>query len=39
MVTANGQLAPVKNVTVGTQVSGIVKEVLVDFNAQVTNGK
>jgi HlyD family secretion protein len=39
MVTANGQLTPVKNVTVGTQVSGIVKEVLVDFNAQVTNGQ
>src|SRR5712671_5625273 len=39
MVTANGQITPVKNVTVGTQVSGIVKEVLVDFNSQVTNGQ
>src|SRR5437667_12581430 len=39
MVTANGQVTPVKNVTVGTQVSGIVKEVLVDFNSQVTNGQ
>lgn len=38
-VTANGQLSPVKNVTVGTQVSGIVREVLVDFNARVTNGQ
>ena len=38
-VTANGQLSPVKNVTVGTQVSGIVKDVLVDFNSRVTNGQ
>jgi HlyD family secretion protein len=38
MVTANGQITPVKNVTV-TQVSGIVKEVLVDFNSLVTNGQ
>lgn len=38
-VTANGQLSPVKNVTVGTQVSGIVKDILVDFNSRVTNGQ
>lgn len=38
-VTANGQLSPVKNVTVGTQVSGIVREILVDFNSRVTNGQ
>src|SRR5881398_896425 len=38
-VTANGQISPVKNVTVGTQVSGIIKEVLVDFNSRVTNGQ
>src|SRR5262245_33420237 len=38
-VTANGQISPVKNVTVGTQVSGIVKELLVDFNSRVTNGQ
>jgi HlyD family secretion protein len=38
-VTANGQISPVKNVTVGTQVSGIVKELFVDFNSRVTNGQ
>ena len=38
-VTANGQISPVKNVTVGTQVSGIVKELYVDFNSRVTNGQ
>ena len=38
-VTANGQISPVKNVTVGTQVSGIIKEIFVDFNSRVTNGQ
>ena len=38
-VTANGQISPVKNVTVGTQVSGIIKEMFVDFNSRVTNGQ
>jgi HlyD family secretion protein len=38
-VTANGQISPVKNVTVGTQVSGIIKELFVDFNSRVTNGE
>ncbi|MGV3774811.1 MAG: efflux RND transporter periplasmic adaptor subunit [Verrucomicrobiales bacterium] len=38
-VTANGQITPVKNVQVGSQVSGIVREVLVDFNSYVTNGQ
>jgi HlyD family secretion protein len=38
-VTANGQISPVKNVTVGTQVSGIIKELYVDFNSRVTNGQ
>jgi HlyD family secretion protein len=38
-VTANGQITPVKSVTVGTQVSGIVKEVMADFNSVVTNGQ
>src|SRR5689334_15509717 len=38
-VTANGQISPVKNVTVGTQVSGIVKDLYVDFNSRVTNGQ
>ena len=38
-VTANGQINPVKNVQVGSQISGIIKELYVDFNAQVTNGQ
>ena len=38
-VTANGQISPVKNVAVGTQVSGIIKEMFVDFNSRVTNGQ
>jgi HlyD family secretion protein len=38
-VTANGQITPVKNVQVGTQVSGIIKELFVDFNSRVTNGQ
>ena len=39
VVTANGQLSAVKNVTVGSQVSGIITELYVDFNARVTNGQ
>ncbi len=38
-VTANGQITPVKNVQVGSQISGIIKDLFVDFNAQVTNGQ
>jgi HlyD family secretion protein len=38
-VTANGQLSPMKSVTVGSQVSGIIKELFVDFNSRVTNGQ
>ncbi len=38
-VTANGQITPVRNVAVGTQVSGIIQEVHVDFNSRVTNGQ
>lgn len=38
-VTANGQITPVKNVQVGTQVSGIIKDLFVDFNSHVTNGQ
>jgi HlyD family secretion protein len=38
-VTANGQISPVKNVAVGTQVSGIIDEIFVDFNSRVTNGQ
>src|SRR5688572_10630136 len=38
-VTANGQINPVKNVQVGSQISGIIKDLFVDFNSQVTNGQ
>ena len=38
-VTANGQLSAVKNVTVGSQVSGIITKLYVDFNSRVTNGQ
>lgn len=38
-VTANGQINPVKNVQVGSQISGIIKELFVDFNSPVTNGQ
>lgn len=38
-VTANGQILPLRNVQVGSQVSGIIKELHVDFNAKVTNGQ
>jgi HlyD family secretion protein len=38
-VTANGQLNAVKNVTVGSQVSGIITDIKVDYNSIVTNGQ
>jgi HlyD family secretion protein len=38
-VTANGQLNAVKNVTVGSQVSGLITDIKVDFNSRVTNGQ
>lgn len=38
MVTANGQLNPVKSVQVGSQVSGIILEIAADFNSQVKEG-
>lgn len=38
-VTANGQITPVKNVQVGSQISGIIKDLYVDFNDRVTNGQ
>lgn len=38
-VTANGQITPIKTVTVGSQVSGIITKILVDFNSAVTNGQ
>ncbi len=39
LVTANGQLTPVVNVEVGSQVSGTIQEIGVDFNSKVTNGQ
>jgi HlyD family secretion protein len=38
-VTANGQINAVKNVVVGSQVSGIITAIKVDFNSRVTNGQ
>jgi len=38
-VVAHGSLQPVQKVTVGSQVSGIVDEVFVDFNSIVTRGQ
>jgi HlyD family secretion protein len=38
-VTANGQLMPVRNVQVGSQVSGIITDIYADFNSHVTNGQ
>jgi HlyD family secretion protein len=37
-VTANGSLSPVKNVEVGSQVSGIIDKIAVDFNSLVKEG-
>jgi HlyD family secretion protein len=36
-VTATGQINPVTNITVGSQVSGIISKIYVDFNSPVTN--
>lgn len=38
-VTATGQLNPVTNVTVGCQISGTIKKILIDYNSPVTNGQ
>lgn len=37
-ITATGQLTPVKNVQVGSQISGIINDIRVDFNSQVKEG-
>lgn len=37
IVTASGQLEPVINVEVGSQISGTLEEIYVDFNSIVTN--
>src|SRR5476651_273580 len=38
-VTATGKIEPVDTVTVGTQVSGIIKYLFVDFNSKVKKGE
>ena len=38
-VTATGQLGAVTNVQVGSQISGIIKKIYVDYNSHVTNGE
>ena len=37
-VTATGKIEPVDTVTVGTQISGIIKTLYVDFNSKVKKG-
>src|SRR5256885_11013745 len=39
MVTATGQLNPVVNVQVGSQISGIIQKLYVDFNSHVKSGQ
>src|SRR5882672_6786179 len=39
VVTASGQLNPLVKVDVGSQISGIIKNLLVDFNSPVTEGQ
>ncbi|MCC6414726.1 MAG: efflux RND transporter periplasmic adaptor subunit [Opitutaceae bacterium] len=39
VVTATGSLEPVTSITVGSQVSGLVTEVLVDYNSPVKAGQ
>ena len=39
LVSSTGKLEPVTKVAVGTQVSGIISEILVDFNDQVQKGQ
>lgn len=38
-VTANGSLTAVRNVEVGSQISGTVSNLMADFNSRVTNGQ
>ena len=38
-VTASGKIQPINQVSVGTQVSGIIEEVLVDYNDEVKEGQ
>jgi HlyD family secretion protein len=38
-VTATGTVEPVKQVSVGTQVSGVIKKIYVDYNSRVKKGE
>lgn len=38
-ITASGTIKPLKTIIIGTQVSGPIKEIYVDFNSKVTNGQ
>jgi len=38
-VTATGTVQPVKQVEVGTQVSGVIQKIYVDYNSKVTKGQ
>ncbi|WP_324027312.1 efflux RND transporter periplasmic adaptor subunit [Maribacter sp. BPC-D8] len=39
MVTATGTIEPIEQVEVGTQVSGVVEKIYVDYNSVVTEGQ
>ena len=39
IVTATGTVEPITQVEVGTQVSGIISHIYVDYNSEVTNGQ
>ncbi|MBO4294469.1 MAG: efflux RND transporter periplasmic adaptor subunit, partial [Alphaproteobacteria bacterium] len=39
MVTASGIINPLSTVTIGTQVSGTIKEIYVDYNSEVEQGE
>lgn len=39
VVTASGKIQPINTVSVGTQISGIVEQVLVDYNDEVKKGQ
>src|SRR5438552_9277609 len=39
LVTATGQLNPVTNVQVGSQISGTIAKLFADYNSSVTNGQ
>ena len=38
-ITATGELTPVTQVTIGTEISGIIESVAVDFNSRVRKGQ